>query len=159
MFQLFSLYMKWLKRMHVRRKEREKAIKKQQPGGGYFLRIFNFHECMHAQSLWPEALQAPQSMRFSRQEYWRGLPCPPSKGFFWPRDGTCISYIAGRLFTTAPPGKPSLAQSLHSLCHTFNSYLLSFYYVPTLMLDRFRPTDWLISKSLGYIWHPKFWYT
>ena len=107
-------------------------------------------------TLWPAALQAPQSMGFSRQEYWSGLPCPHSKGFFWPRDWTYISCIAGRFFTTAPPGKPSLVQLLHSLCHTFNSYLLSFYYVPTLMLDRFRPIDWLISKSLGYSWHPKF---
>ena len=26
---------------------------------------------------WTVAHQAPQSMGFSRQEYWRGLPCPP----------------------------------------------------------------------------------
>ena len=25
---------------------------------------------------WTVALQAPLSMRFSRQEYWSGLPCP-----------------------------------------------------------------------------------
>ena len=27
-------------------------------------------------TLWTIALQAPQSMRFSRQEYWSGLPFP-----------------------------------------------------------------------------------
>ena len=27
--------------------------------------------------LWTVACQAPPSMRFSRQEYWNGLPCPP----------------------------------------------------------------------------------
>ena len=27
-------------------------------------------------TLWTVALQAPLSMRFSRQEYWGGLPCP-----------------------------------------------------------------------------------
>ena len=27
--------------------------------------------------LWTIALQAPLSMEFSRQEYWRGLPFPP----------------------------------------------------------------------------------
>ena len=27
--------------------------------------------------LWTVARQAPLSMGFSRQEYWRGLPCPP----------------------------------------------------------------------------------
>jgi len=28
-------------------------------------------------SVWTVACQAPPSMRFSRQEYWSGLPCPP----------------------------------------------------------------------------------
>ena len=28
-------------------------------------------------TLWTVADQAPLSMRFSRQEYWSGLPCPP----------------------------------------------------------------------------------
>ena len=27
---------------------------------------------------WTVAHQAPRSMGFSRQEYWSGLPCPPS---------------------------------------------------------------------------------
>ena len=30
------------------------------------------------QILWTVAHQAPLSMGFSRKEYWRGLPCPPS---------------------------------------------------------------------------------
>ena len=29
-------------------------------------------------SLWTIACQAPLSMGFFRQEYWSGLPCPPS---------------------------------------------------------------------------------
>ena len=41
--------------------------------------------CMHAQSLqstlWTIASQAPLSMRFSRQEYWSGLPFPFSGHF------------------------------------------------------------------------------
>ena len=28
-------------------------------------------------TLWTVACQAPLSMRFFRQEYWSGLPCPP----------------------------------------------------------------------------------
>ena len=28
-------------------------------------------------SLWTVAHQAPLSVKFSRQEYWSGLPCPP----------------------------------------------------------------------------------
>ena len=59
-------------------------------------------ECVHAQSLshvqlfvtpWTVACQVPLSMGFSRQEYWSGLPCPPS-GASQPRDHTLISYIS-----------------------------------------------------------------
>ena len=32
-------------------------------------------------TLWTVVCQAPLSMGFSRQEYWRGLPCPPPGGF------------------------------------------------------------------------------
>ena len=42
--------------------------------------------CMHAKSLQscptlcdPVAHQSPLSMEFSRQEYWSGLPSPPSR--------------------------------------------------------------------------------
>ena len=33
------------------------------------------HVCFFV-TLWTAARQAPQSMGFSRQEYWSGLPCP-----------------------------------------------------------------------------------
>ena len=36
---------------------------------------------------------------FFRQEYWSGLPCPPSKGSSQPTDWTQVSCIAGRFFT------------------------------------------------------------
>ena len=35
------------------------------------------------------------------------VPIPFSRGFSGPRDQTHISCIAGRFFTTEPPGKPS----------------------------------------------------
>ena len=38
-------------------------------------------------TLWTAACQAPLSMRFSRQEYWSGLPCPPNQGSL---TSTCI---------------------------------------------------------------------
>ena len=50
------------------------------------------------------AQQAPLSMGFSRQEYWSGLPCPPSfRGSSWSRDRTCISYRV--FFTTSDTWK------------------------------------------------------
>ena len=39
------------------------------------------------------AHQAPLSMGFSWQEYWSGVPCPYSRGPFWPRDWAHISYV------------------------------------------------------------------
>ena len=50
---------------------------------------------------WSIACQAPLPMEFSRQEYWRGLPFPPSGGSSQPRDWTCIccvSSFADRFF-------------------------------------------------------------
>ena len=52
------------------------------------------------------ACQAPLSMRFSRQEYWSGLPCPlpgdlPNSGI----EPTSLASpaLAGGFFTTVPP--------------------------------------------------------
>ena len=52
---------------------------------------------------WTVARQAPLSMGFSRQEYWRGLPCPPPGDL--PDPGTeprslMSPALAGRFFTT-----------------------------------------------------------
>ena len=55
------------------------------------------------------ARQAPLSMRFSRQEEWNGLPCPspqdlPDSGI---EPASPVSpALAGRFFTTEPPGSP-----------------------------------------------------
>ena len=50
------------------------------------------------------AHQAPMSMGFPRQEYWRGLPLPSPRESSRPLQ--MDSCIAGRCFTTEPPGKP-----------------------------------------------------
>ena len=52
---------------------------------------------------WTVARQAPLSMGFSRQEYWSGLPCPPSGDL--PDPGIepaslTSSALAGGFFTT-----------------------------------------------------------
>ena len=53
------------------------------------------------------ACQAPLSMRFSRQEYWSGLPFPPPGNL--PLSGIdsrlMSPALAGMLCTTEPPGK------------------------------------------------------
>ena len=57
-------------------------------------------------TLWTVASQALQSMGFSRQEYWSGLPCP-SPGDL-PDSGTepAAPTLADRFFTTEPAGEP-----------------------------------------------------
>ena len=58
------------------------------------------------ETLWTVAHQAPLSMRFSRQEYWSGLPFPspgdlPNPGIE-PRSPT----LQADTLTSEPPGKP-----------------------------------------------------
>ena len=55
-------------------------------------------------TIWTIAHQAPLSMRFPRQEYWNGLPCPPAGESSWSRDGTLIFCIASGFFSAEPPG-------------------------------------------------------
>ena len=49
--------------------------------------------------------QAPLSVGFSRQEYWSGLLCPPPGDL--PDPGIASPLLAGRYFTTVPPGTPT----------------------------------------------------
>ena len=59
------------------------------------------------------SLPAPLSMGFSRQEYWSGMPFP-SPGDLPDQRIEPASLespvLAGRFFTTVPPGKPHLLQ-------------------------------------------------
>ena len=55
---------------------------------------------------WTAARQAPLSMGFHRQEYWSGLPFPSVGNL--PNSGIepTSPALAGRFFTTEPPGNP-----------------------------------------------------
>ena len=71
----------------------------------------NMHACMHTESLQScPTLQAPLSMGFSRQDYWRGLPCLPPGDLSNPgiKPLSLMSpALAGRFFLPlAPAGKP-----------------------------------------------------
>ena len=59
---------------------------------------------------WTITLQAPLSMGFPLQEYWSGMPCPPSGDL--PDSGIkptspASPALVGRFFTTEPLRKPS----------------------------------------------------
>ena len=92
------------------------------------LHLFNFNifqnsvcvcSCTRAQFFvtpWTAGRQAPLSMEFSRQEYWSGLPLSspgdlPNPGI--EPTSPASPTLAGRFFTTEPPGKP-LQNSLTS---------------------------------------------
>ena len=69
--------------------------------------------CMHACSVTSDSVthQAPLFTEFPRQEYWSGLPFP-SPGDL-PNPGIRPTFpvapaLAGRFFTTEPPGKSLL---------------------------------------------------
>ena len=54
---------------------------------------------------WTVAHQAPLSMGFPRQEYWTGLSFPSTGDLTDPGTEPAPPALAGRFFTTEPPGK------------------------------------------------------
>ena len=56
---------------------------------------------------WTVAHQASLSMKFSRQEYWSGLPFSSPGALSDPGIKPVSLALAGRFFTTAPPHKLS----------------------------------------------------
>ena len=78
-------------------------------------------------TLWAVAHQAPLSMDFSRQEYWSGLPCPPSTGVF-PTKGLNprllhLLHWQVRSLPQVPPGKPWVSSRHFPLLHLSGSSL------------------------------------
>ena len=55
---------------------------------------------------WTVVHQAPLSIGFPRQEYWSGLPFPSPGDLPDPGIKSLSHALAGRFFTTEPPGKP-----------------------------------------------------
>ena len=69
--------------------------------------LLSLDACVHAKSLqlcptfptlWTVASQASLSMGFSRQEYWRGLPCPPPQDL--PNSGLEPTYLMSPALTS-----------------------------------------------------------
>ena len=76
---------------------------------------------------WAAALQAPLSIGFSRQEYWRAFPFPLPGGLPDPgiKPTSPVSpELVGKFFTTAPSGKPHFIYS--SMCVLIPNSSLSF---------------------------------
>ena len=77
---------------------------------------------------WTVARQDPLSMEFSRQEYWSGLPFPSPGDLPNLRIKLISPALAGRCFTTEPPGKPHIYTYIyiyiytHTHTHTYTCY-------------------------------------
>ena len=77
---------------------------------------------------WAVAHQAPLSMEFSRQEYWSGLslPTPGDLPDLGVKPTSPVSpALAGRFFTTEPPGKPWLETAVHIISQLICRHVLS----------------------------------
>ena len=79
---------------------------------------------------WTVACQVSLSMRFSRQELWGGLPCPPPGDLPDPGIKSRSPALASRFFTTELPGKAytnlCMYLYIYNLCiYVSNSNLLA----------------------------------
>ena len=69
---------------------------------------------------WPIASQAPLSMKFSKQEYWSGLPVPSPVDLSNPGMELVSPKLAARFFTSEPPGKSSVIMVVVLICCSGN---------------------------------------
>ena len=81
------------------------------------LLLCRFSHVQLCATLWTVAFQAPLSVGFSRQEYWRGLPCPPPGDLPNPGIETTSLMppaLAGGFFTTSATWEaPVVSRPLH----------------------------------------------
>ena len=102
-------------------------------------------------ALWTATCQAPLSMAFSRQEYWSGLPCPPSVDLPDP----CIEPVspmalalAVRYFTTTATWEAHI--HVYSCQNTWDYVPKSVHLTINFTLLKFKMVgDWL---SAGAVW-------
>ena len=81
---------------------------------------------------WTVACQAPLSMRFPRQEYWSGLPCPPPRDIPDPGNkpmSPASPALQVNSLPTEPPGKPDPCCSLSTETPQIQVLLLSVSHV------------------------------
>ena len=76
---------------------------------------YSMHTCVPSCFSCVRLCQAPLSVGFSRQEYWRELLCPPPGESSQPRDRTCICCIPGGspFLPLSPWGSP-----IHAIMQT-----------------------------------------
>ena len=112
------------------------------------------------------AHQAPLSMGFSRQEYWSGLPFPPTGNLSDPGIKSVNPALAGGFFTIALPGKPMNCRTLDSLTMSWKSSVKRNYWtsmkINSLLLIRKhrgqKTVGWCLWKAGRKDFLPKILY-
>ena len=79
---------------------------------------------------WPVAYQAPQSMEFSREEYWSGLPFPSPGDLPNPGIEPGSHALQADALPSEPPGN-----SRHCNWYLFNGNILTIFYLFTYFLS------------------------
>ena len=113
-------------------------------------------------SLWLHGLyiacHAPLSVKFSKQEYWSGWPLPSPGNLSNPGIEPMSSVspaLAGRFFTTEPPGKPlTLLKGIQNNTVTLeNSLVVSYKTKHTLnhLNQQLHCLVFIQRKCIGYI--------
>ena len=107
---------------------------------------------------WTVACQDSQSMEFSRQEYWSGLPFPSPGNLPDPAMEPMFPALADRFFTTEPPGKSITGTSrTHSLTYCLTLFRLPWWLRRSsvcLQCCRPRFNPWVGKISWRRKWHP-----
>ena len=89
---------------------------------------------------WTVAHQAPLSMGFSRQEYWRGLPVPPPGALPHPGIEPKPPTLQAASLPSEPPGKPYIEYISSSLCYTGGPCYLAILYAIVCICPSQTPT-------------------
>ena len=74
---------------------------------------------------WNVACQAPLSTGFSRQEYWRGLPCPLQGIFLTQGSNPGLLHWRQTLYPLSHQGKPLIKKN-----HCLNAFFLRAFLLP-----------------------------
>ena len=91
------------KMQHVLSKKKKIASIRQVPPGGLVTKL-----CPTLATLWTVACKAPQSMAFSKQEYWSGLPFPSPGDLPHPGINSGLLHCGWILFQLSYQGSPRL---------------------------------------------------
>ena len=102
---------------------------------------------------WTVAFQPPLSMGSPRQEYWSGLPCPFPEDFPDPGIEPTSPELAGRFFTTEPPGKSTWLVNFT----VYSVLVMARGTTVSKMKSQWWPSWTLQSSRWGRVWGGEGW--